>query len=107
MVLEQHQLVQEEDAQLNFVRHHMESEQGASLQFSEARSEYFHDIHEVNLTEGHRVAAERDRAMFEGRSLLRKDEEQTNTSETWQEKLSAPQKARWTLKASSRTILLD
>ena len=45
---------------------------------------YLHDISERNLQKGQRLAAERDRAMFVGRAILRKYEEEKNTSEARQ-----------------------
>ena len=121
MVHKQHQLVEDGAAEINFVRHEMESEQRASLMIlasvsqerdlvrqeaghlrdSYHRSEQvalclweeveeltfyfiatwktredFHYMHERKLQESQRTAAERDRAMFEVRAILRKYEEE-------------------------------
>ena len=69
---------------------------------NEARNtgEYSHNIHEINLTGSHRIATERDRALFQGRAILRSCEEEKNTSETRKSK-------RWTLKVFSKITLLD
>ena len=125
MVHEQHQLVDEGEAQTHCVRHRMESEHRASFrilesvskerdlvrqealhlhdnyhrseqaallpgedvdeftfQFGETRQtgEYFHDVHERNLTESHRIAALRDRSKLEGRTTLRTYDEEDNIS---------------------------
>ena len=42
--------------------------------------------------EGFRIAAERDRAMFEGRAILRQYVEEKKTSEAWQENIRAEKK---------------
>ena len=57
-----------------------------TFQFGEARQtgEYFHDVHERNLTKSHRIAAWRDRSKFEGRNTLRTYDEEENVSEAWE-----------------------
>ena len=59
--------------------------------------EYFHDTNERNLVESYRLVTERDRAMFEGRVLLHKYEEEKKKSETWQDNFIQAEKAIWEL----------
>ena len=48
-------------------------------------SQYLHDTHERNLAANDRIAAETDQAIFQGRAILGKYEEERSTSETSQE----------------------
>ena len=66
----------------------------------------FTHIHERNFAESRRIAAERNRAMFAGGAILRKGEEEKNQANRVRKYLSEAQKERWTLKASSKIILL-